>query len=164
MRKSLMVPVGLVSAAVLTVAGIAAANAATASPSEPPSSGAAPSNSAVRATAAGVTAAIGQADAEQAALAAVPGGSVLETRLQSRDGRLVWNVHLSTPGGVVEVKVDAQTGAASLDDNGAAATVPDDDQADDQADDHGGDRGEGGSGRDTGHRDGHGADDPAGHR
>jgi len=159
MRKSLMVPVGLVSAAVLTVAGIAAANAATASPSEPPATGAAPAT-----TAAGATTAIGQADAEQAALAAVPGGSVLETRLQSRGGRLVWNVHLSTPGGVVEVKVDAQTGAASLDDNGAAATVPDDDQADDQADDHGGDRGEGGSGRDTGHRDGRGADDPAGHR
>ena len=159
MRKSLMVPVGLVSAAVLTVAGIAAANAATASPSEPPATGAAPA-----ASAAGATTAIGQADAEQAALAAVPGGSVLETRLQSRGGRLVWNVHLSTPGGVVEVKVDAQTGAASLDDNGAAATVPDDDQADDQADDHGGDRGEGGSGRDTGHRDGRGADDPAGHR
>ena len=158
MRKSLMVPVGLVSAAVLTVAGIAAANAATASPSEPPATGAAPAT-----TAAGATTAIGQADAEQAALAAVPGGSVLETRLQSRGGRLVWNVHLSTPGGVVEVKVDAQTGAASLDDNGAAATVPDDDQADDQADDHGGDRGEGGSGRDSGHRDGHGADDPAGH-
>ena len=159
MRKSLMVPVGLVSAAVLTVAGIAAANAVTASPSEPPATGAAPAT-----TAAGATTAIGQADAEQAALAAVPGGSVLETRLQSRDGRLAWNVHLSTPGGVVEVKVDAQTGAASLDDNGAAATVPDDDQADDQAGDRGGDRGEGGSGRDTGHRDGHGADDPAGHR
>jgi len=161
MRKSLMVPVGLVSAAVLTVAGIAAANAATASPSEPPATGAAPAT-----TAAGATTAIGQADAEQAALAAVPGGSVLETRLQSRGGRLVWNVHLSTPGGVVEVKVDAQTGAASLDDDDAPATVPATVPDDDQADDHGGDRGDnrggGGSGRDSGHRDGHGTDDPAG--
>jgi uncharacterized membrane protein YkoI len=158
MRKSLMVPVGLVSAAVLTVAGIAAANAATASPSEPPATGAAPAT-----TAAGATTAIGQADAEQAALAAVPGGSVLETRLQSRGGRLVWNVHLSTPEGVVEVKVDAQTGAASLDEDGAAATVPDDDQADDHGGDRGDNRGGGGSGRDSGHRDGHGTDDPAGH-
>lgn len=158
MRKSLMVPVGLVSAAVLTVAGIAAANAATASPSEPPATSATPAT-----TVSGATTAIGQADAEQAALAAVPGASVLETRLQSRDGRLVWNVHLSTPGGVVEVKVDAQTGTAVLDDDAAAATVPDDDQADDHGGDRGGDRGEGGSGRDSGHRDGHGTDDPAGH-
>jgi uncharacterized membrane protein YkoI len=163
MRKSLMVPIGLVSAAVLAVAGIAAANAANASPSEPPATAAVP---ATAATNGGTATAIGQAVAEQAALAAVPDSSVLETRLRSDNARLVWNVHLSAPGGVVEVRVDAQTGAVALDDDdaragaGATVTVPDADQADD----HSGDRGPGGSGPDdNGHRDGHGADDPAGH-
>lgn len=150
MRKSQMVPVGLVSAAVLAVAGIAVGNAASASPQEPPATGSAPATTAAAATP------IGQADAEQAALAAVPGSSVLETRLQRRDGRLVWNVHLSTVDGVVEVRVDAQTGTVALDDDRAAATVPDNDGTDD----HGGNRG---PGRDAGHGDGRGSDDPAGH-
>ena len=151
MRKSLMVPVGLVSAAVLAVAGITAANAANAAPE-------------LRATAARATTAagaataisIGQPDAEQTALAAAPGSRVLESELQSHNGRPVWNVHLSTAQGFVEVKVDAQTGMVVLDDNDAdaAATAQDDDQTDD----HGG-----ATTGDRGHRGGHGNDDPAGH-
>jgi len=107
MRKSIMVAAGLASAAVLAVAGVASANTGTGSPARPPTD---------RTQA---TTAISQADAERAAVSAVAGATVTETRLDVDNGGTVWNVHLSTPNGPVEVKVDAQTGEVRVDDNGA---------------------------------------------
>lgn len=103
MRKLLIVPAGLAAAAIVAAAGIGVAGAATA-----PSAERQPSPHATAASTG-----ISRSDAERAALAAVPGSTVIETRL---DGT-VWNVHLSTSDGTVEVKVDARSGAVRLDDD-----------------------------------------------
>jgi hypothetical protein len=93
-----------------------------------------------------VSTVISQADAEGIAQAAVPSSTVTESRLDTDNGRTVWNVHLSTPAGELEVKVDAQTGAIRIDDDqaqaGATATTDDNDGDDDgpghdATDDHG---------------------------
>jgi Peptidase propeptide and YPEB domain len=125
MRKSIIVVAGFASAAVLAIAGIASANAGTGSRAGSTSQPAQ------------VTTAISQADAERAAVAAVPGSTVTETKLDVDNGRAVWNVHLSTPNGPIEVKVDAETGAVRIDDDGAVGVGPDEDQADDDGDDDG---------------------------
>lgn len=136
MRKSVILGVGIVSAALAVAGGIAYAGAAPSSdsPSRPIAS-------------ADVT--ISQSDAEALALRAVPSGTVLETRPDLENGRPVWNVHLSTPDGTVEVKVDALTGAVRIDDR-------DDDGVDDGVDDRGHDAGDDNGG------DRHGDDDHSG--
>ena len=115
-----MIRLGIASAAVVAVMGLAAC-AGTQSPISPTST----TSTAVPATT-GTTAAtptaIGQADAERVALAAVPGSRVSETRLETDRGRTVWNVHLSTPNGNVEIRVDAQTGTVVVD-GGPSNTV-----------------------------------------
>lgn len=114
MRKSVMIGIGLASATVIGVAWIASANAATGSVTGTP-----------RQQATTTTTTVSKADAERIALAAVQGSTVVETRLDSDNGRTLWNVHLSTPGGTVEVKVDTQTGTVRLDDrDGAPSTGP----------------------------------------
>jgi len=137
MRKSVGLGIGRASAAVLAVAGIASANAA---------SGSGVSTSAHQTTL--VSTVISQADAEGIAQAAVPSSTVTESRLDTDNGRTVWNVYLSTPAGELEVKVDAQTGAIRIDDDqaqaGATATTDDNDGDDDgpghdATDDHGND-------------------------
>jgi hypothetical protein len=113
MRKPTMIQLGIVSAAIIAVTGLAAC-AGGQSPVSPTSA----TSTAVPATT-GTTAttptAISQADAERVALAAVPGSRVTETRLETDRGRTVWNVHLSTPNGNVEIKVDPQTGTVVVD-------------------------------------------------
>jgi hypothetical protein len=78
-----------------------------------------------------VTTTVSQDEAEQIALATVD-GTVVETRLDEDNGRPVWNVHLATANGTVEVKVDAETGAARIDDDDDA-----EDADEDGDDDHG---------------------------
>jgi len=123
MRKSIMVAAGLASAAVLAVAGVASANTGTGSPARPPTD---------RSQA---TTAISQADAERAAVSAVAEATVTETRLDVDNGETVWNVHLSTPNGPVEVKVDAQTGEVRVDDNDALGVDADQGLSIDDGDD-----------------------------
>jgi hypothetical protein len=93
-----------------------------------------------------VSTVISQADAEGIAQAAVPSSTVTESRVDTDNGRTVWNVHLSTPAGELEVKVDAQTGAVRIDDDQAqAGATTDDNDGDDDGpghdatDDHGND-------------------------
>lgn len=50
---------------------------------------------------------ITQSDAEQAALAQFPGGTVLQTELDSENGCLVYSVEVQTTSGIKDVKVDA---------------------------------------------------------
>jgi hypothetical protein len=130
MRKSVGLGIGLASVAILAVAGIASANAATGSGTVPPSRQSATST------------VISQADAERIAQAAVPDSTVRQSRLDTDNGRTVWNVHLSTPTGDLEVKVDAQTGAVRVDDDqagaGATATSDDNDGDDDAGPNHDG--------------------------
>jgi len=121
MRKAIMIGVGLASAAVVATAGIATAGTANGRP-DPTST-----NSMVTTT-------VSQDEAEQIALATVD-GTVVETRLDEDNGRPVWNVHLATANGTVEVRVDAETGAARIDDDADEAGEDADDDADD---DHGG--------------------------
>ncbi|GIH11910.1 PepSY domain-containing protein [Rugosimonospora africana] len=164
MRKLLIVPAGIATAAILAAAGIGVANAATAGSAE---------SHPTRQAATTPTASVGisRSDAERAAVAAVPGSTVIETRLDTDNGRTVWNVHLSTSDGVLEVKVDARSGAVRLDGDapGRAGGAPsrNDDRGDRANDDpathdagddhgHGGDDVHGG-----GH--GHGGDDGPGH-
>ncbi len=115
MRKSVMIGVGVTSAAAVLAAGLAACGT-TRSPG-PGSPSAIPSatTTAPATPTPTATAAVSRADAERLAVAAVPGGRVTETRLDTDNGRTVWNVHLSTPTGEVEVKVDAKTGAVHVD-------------------------------------------------
>jgi hypothetical protein len=56
---------------------------------------------------------VSQAQAQQTALAKVPGGVVKEAELEKEHGRLVWSFDISTPGSadITEVQVDAKTGA-----------------------------------------------------
>ncbi len=148
MRKSMLIGAGLAAAAILAVAGIASANATTTTVP--------PATATPQVT---TTNAINQADAEQAALAAVPGSAVTETRLDTDNGRTVWNVHLSTPNSAVEVKVDAQTGAVRIDDgnDGSTAAPPT------STSDHHGGGSDDGSGYDAVDDHGRGSDDGPGH-
>ena len=153
MRKSIMVAAGLASAAVLGIAGIASANAGLGSP-------AGPSTQQTRAATA-----ISQADAERAAVSVVAGGTVTETRLDVGNGVTVWEVHLSTPNGPVEVKVDAQTGEVQVDDNGALGVAPDTGLSDEDGDDGLGHDANDDHGQSSGdeHGQGHGSHDGPGH-
>lgn len=55
---------------------------------------------------------ISKADAERAALAKVPGGTVKEGELEKEKGKLIWSFDIATPGtkDITEVAVDAITG------------------------------------------------------
>jgi hypothetical protein len=55
---------------------------------------------------------VSRADAEKAALAKVPGGTIKEGELEKEKGKLIWSFDISTPGtkDIKEVQVDAITG------------------------------------------------------
>ena len=55
---------------------------------------------------------ISKADAQAAALAKVPNGSVTECELEKEHGRIIWSIALKTPDSkdITEVNVDALTG------------------------------------------------------
>lgn len=67
---------------------------------------------------------VSRADAEKAALAKVPGGTVKEGELEKEKGKLIWSFDISTPGStdIKEVHVDAITGqVVSVETESAAA-------------------------------------------
>jgi hypothetical protein len=119
--------------AAVAVAGIASASTSGGGPSTTP---AAPAQ-------AGTT--ISQFEAEGIAVTLVPGSEVVESNLDTDRDRPVWNVHLSTRSGQVEVKVDAETGAARVDAD-ADRDGNDDGTGHDAGDDHDGDGSNRGSG------------------
>jgi uncharacterized membrane protein YkoI len=53
-----------------------------------------------------------RAQAEQTALARVPGGTIKEGELEKEGGRMIWSFDITKPGaaGTTEVNVDATTG------------------------------------------------------
>src|SRR6266850_6132949 len=55
---------------------------------------------------------VSKADAEKAALAKVPGGTIKEGELEKEKGKLIWSFDISQPGttDIKEVHVDAITG------------------------------------------------------
>jgi hypothetical protein len=55
---------------------------------------------------------VSKADAEKAALAKVPGGTIKEGELEKEKGKLIWSFDISIPGSsdIKEVQVDAITG------------------------------------------------------
>jgi len=55
---------------------------------------------------------VSRADAEKAALAKVPGGTIKEGELEKEKGKLIWSFDISIPGSsdIKEVQVDAITG------------------------------------------------------
>jgi uncharacterized membrane protein YkoI len=55
---------------------------------------------------------ISRTDAEKAALAKVPGGTVKEGEIEKEKGKLIWSFDVTTPGtkDITEVHVDAMTG------------------------------------------------------
>jgi hypothetical protein len=55
---------------------------------------------------------VSRADAEKAALAKAPGGTIKEGELEKEKGKLIWSFDISTPGSsdIKEVHVDAITG------------------------------------------------------
>jgi uncharacterized membrane protein YkoI len=156
MRKSITVAAGLAAAAVLAIAGIAGIASANAGLGSPAGTSTQQTRTSI---------AISQADAERAAVSAVAGGTVTETRLDVDNGRPVWNVHLSTPNGPVEVKVDAQTGEVRVDDDGALGVDTDPGLSDDDGDDGPGHdaNDDHGQGNGDDHGQGHGGDDGPGH-
>ncbi|MET4612819.1 putative membrane protein YkoI [Rhodococcus sp. PvR044] len=57
-------------------------------------------------------AAVSKEKAEQAALATVPGGTIVSSETNQHDGKTVWHVHIrNTQGWDYDVDVDAATGA-----------------------------------------------------
>ena len=157
MRKPALITLGTVSAAVLAFGGIASASTAHQSSSDATRLSASAATSSSR---------ISAEQAKAIALAHVHGGRVTEINMDLDNGRQVWNVHLATAAGIVEVKVDVLTGAARLDDDNArnedGAPARDHTQVDD--------RSRGGHGADDTQSDdcdhssgGHGTDDGSGH-
>jgi hypothetical protein len=140
MRKWVLLVVGLAAAAVLAVSAIASANAATGS-----RSGTSRGVSA-RDDVATTTTTVSLAEAERIASETVLGGTVTEAKLATDNGRTVWNVHVATPEGVVEVKVDGETGDARIDDDNAVEAGDDRGRGDDDGSGHDAndDRGHGG--------------------
>lgn len=57
---------------------------------------------------------VSRADAEKAALAKVPGGTIKDAELEKEKGKLIWSFDIATPGSpnISEVAVDALTGVA----------------------------------------------------
>lgn len=55
---------------------------------------------------------VSRADAEKAALAKVPNGTVKEGEIEKEKGKLIWSFDVATPGtkDITEVHVDAMTG------------------------------------------------------
>ena len=55
---------------------------------------------------------VSRADAERAALAKAPGGTIKEGELEKEHGKLIWSFDISMPGtsDIKEVHVDAMTG------------------------------------------------------
>ena len=55
---------------------------------------------------------ISKANAEQIALAKVPGGTIKEGGIEEENGKLIYSFDITTPGSkdITEVQVDAQTG------------------------------------------------------
>jgi uncharacterized membrane protein YkoI len=55
---------------------------------------------------------ITQADAENTALAKVPGGKIESSELENEHGKLIWSFDISVPNSpnITEVDVDAKTG------------------------------------------------------
>jgi hypothetical protein len=55
---------------------------------------------------------ISRTDAEKAALAKAPGGTIKEGELEKEKGKLIWSFDIATPGtsDITEVQVDAITG------------------------------------------------------
>jgi hypothetical protein len=66
---------------------------------------------------------VSRADAEKAALARVPGGTIKEGELEKEKGKLIWSFDISTPGSsdIKEVQVDAISGAVISVENETAA-------------------------------------------
>jgi hypothetical protein len=67
---------------------------------------------------------VSRADAEKAALAKVPGGTIKEGELEKEKGKLIWSFDISTPGSsdIKEVQVDAISGGVvSVETESAAA-------------------------------------------
>lgn len=83
---------------------------------------------------------VSQAEAEQAALTAVP-GTVTSAALGDEDGSLIWEVLVQRPdGSTVEAKVDAGNGtvlAQEADDDGAEGTSEQDDTEENEAGEQG---------------------------
>ena len=52
-------------------------------------------------------------EAEQIALARVPGGAIKEGEIEKENGKLIWSFDIAKPGtaNITEVQVDAMTGA-----------------------------------------------------
>jgi hypothetical protein len=139
MRKSVVIAIGAAAIFVAVASGVAA----TAAPRIAEGGGPVPS------TSAGPR--ISVADAKQIALAAVPGGTVIQVESDDVHDRPVWKVVVATPNGRAAVSIDAATGqvldnqpAESGDDAASpGARTSDDDPGHDVGDDHGGDRGRG---------------------
>lgn len=126
-RYASLIP--LAAASVLLLAGCgsndneappASTNTAMASMSMPPGTG--------TGTAAMPT--VGKEQAEQTALATVPGGTVASSNLEQDDGRTVWHVHIRDAGGRdYDVDVDAASGAVvpesnDRDENSTSPAMP----------------------------------------
>nr|WP_271210614.1 PepSY domain-containing protein [Rhodococcus wratislaviensis] len=73
-----------------------------------------------------VASAVTKQQAEQIAIATVPGGTVANSEEQQRDGKTVWHVHIRDARGYdYDVNVDAATGAVVPDSqNGETAATP----------------------------------------
>ena len=78
---------------------------------------------------------VAPADARAKAIAALPGGTLIESEIEEEDGRLIYCFEFKVGDLIKEVEIDAITGAV------IGIEVDDDDGADDEEDDDsGGDR------------------------
>src|SRR5207237_10899391 len=66
---------------------------------------------------------VSRADAEKAALAKAPGGTIKEGELEKEKGKLIWSFDISMPGtsDIKEVHVDAMTGVVISEETESAA-------------------------------------------
>lgn len=109
-RCASLIPV--VAASALLLGGCGSDSSDTSSTSASATASATATTAAPTTTGTAVASAVTKQQAEQIAVATVPGGTVANAEQQQRDGKTVWHIHIrDTKGWDYDVNVDASTGA-----------------------------------------------------
>ena len=121
-RCASLIPV--VAASALLLGGCGSDSSDTSSTSASATASATATTAAPTTTGTAVASAVTKQQAEQIAVATVPGGTVANSEEQQRDGKTVWHVHIrDTRGYDYDVNVDAATGAVVPDSQNRETTA-----------------------------------------
>ncbi|WAM17446.1 PepSY domain-containing protein [Rhodococcus sp. JS3073] len=121
-RCASLIPI--VAASALLLGGCGSDSSDTSSTSASATASATATTAAPTTTGTAAASAVGKQQAEQIAVATVPGGTVVNSEEQQRDGKTVWHVHIrDAKGWDYDVNVDAATGAVVPDSQNRETTA-----------------------------------------